>query len=87
MRKDAYMTRATHPVDPQDLRRVGSAIRTFRAAKGWTQQQLADFAGVSLRTITNLEVGARAAHGLTYGAVARALRVDIEDLIGSEDAA
>lgn len=35
-------------------------VRERRAARGWTQQQLADVSGLSLRTIQRVEVQANA---------------------------
>lgn len=35
----------------------GKAVRAFRLEKGYTQQQLADFAGCSLMFVSNLERG------------------------------
>ena len=35
----------------------GKAVRSFRLEKGYTQQQLADFAGCSLMFVSNLERG------------------------------
>lgn len=36
---------------------IGHAIRYLRKKKGWTQQQLADFANTSKSNISNLENG------------------------------
>ena len=35
----------------------GKAVRSYRLEKGYTQQQLADFAGCSLMFVSNLERG------------------------------
>lgn len=51
---------------------LGERIRMRRTAKGWTQEDLADEAGVSTNTIGNLESGKRG-RLLTLPKIARAL--------------
>jgi len=50
----------------QQLRRFGAAIATARAARGWSQAELARRAGLSRRTLVNLESGAP---GVAWGTV------------------
>lgn len=52
-----------------DAHDFGLAVRTFRKTKGYTQQQLADYAGCSLMYISNLERGKETAE------LGKALRV------------
>lgn len=40
-----------------DAADFGCAVRTFRKAKGYTQQQIADLSGCSLMFVSNLERG------------------------------
>lgn len=39
------------------LQTIGGNIRIARKVKGWTQQQLADEAGLRLATISDIETG------------------------------
>ena len=41
----------------EHLLTIGNNIRTARKIKGWTQQQLADEAGLRLATVSDLENG------------------------------
>jgi transcriptional regulator with XRE-family HTH domain len=53
---------------------VGLAVRARRLDLGWTQQQLASAAGVSLATVRNVEAGAQAHYrALTRHGICRAL--------------
>jgi transcriptional regulator with XRE-family HTH domain len=53
---------------------LGLAVRARRLGIGWTQQQLASHAGVSLATIRNIESGAQARYrALTRHGLCRAL--------------
>ncbi|MBB4127180.1 transcriptional regulator with XRE-family HTH domain [Xanthomonas translucens] len=51
----------------------------FRLKRGWSQQQLADVSGISLRTIQRLEAGAKPSLE-TLRSLAAAFEVSIEDL-------
>lgn len=42
---------------PSHLTTIGGNIKTARKIKGWTQQQLADEAGLRLATVSDLESG------------------------------
>ncbi|MEI9850066.1 MAG: helix-turn-helix transcriptional regulator [Sphingomonas sp.] len=58
----------------------GERIRMLREARAWTQEHLAEAAGVSLRTVQRLEAGAGFASE-TALAVAAALDVDVRELL------
>lgn len=57
-------------------------IRNARRAKGWTQKDLAQASGMTLRTIQNYELGARLPKKWdTYLALAQALDINEEVLL------
>ena len=58
-----------------------SPIRVFRQYRGLTQQALADAAGVSKTTICEMETGRKNGSVKTLARIARALDVDIDDLV------
>jgi transcriptional regulator with XRE-family HTH domain len=55
-------------------------LRTLRRRRGWTQQQLAEAAGVAKITVARLEAGAQEARPGTMAQIARALGVRIVDV-------
>lgn len=57
-------------------------VRTLRRKRAWTQEQLAEVAGVSLRTVQRMENGDSISFA-SAKAVANALNVEIEDLLKS----
>lgn len=62
-----------------------SNLYTIRTAKGMTQTKLAELSGINARQIRKIETGEIKTKNITIGtiiALARALGVDIEDLIG-----
>lgn len=59
---------------------LGDRVRNLREARAWTQEHLADAAGVSLRTVQRLEAGQGFASE-TALAVAAALNVDVKELL------
>jgi transcriptional regulator with XRE-family HTH domain len=63
---------------------LGERVRTLREARAWTQEHLADAAGVSLRTVQRLEAGQGFASE-TALAVAAALNVDVRELLDTAD--
>lgn len=65
---------------------LGDRVKALREARAWTQEHLADAAGVSLRTIQRLETGAGFASE-TALAVAAALEVDVRTLLEPGEAA
>jgi transcriptional regulator with XRE-family HTH domain len=61
---------------------LGERITRLRKARGITQVQLADILGVSQQTIQAYEVGRRRIQVSALPAVARALSVMLEELLG-----
>jgi len=57
-----------------------SKLADYRRKKGISQQQLADFSGVSARTIQRIESGKVEAHPATLKMLADALEIDTEEL-------
>jgi transcriptional regulator with XRE-family HTH domain len=61
--------------------RVGRKIRALRRAKGWSQQLLADHAELERAHLSRLEEGRREAGLRVLERIARALDVEVEDLV------
>jgi transcriptional regulator with XRE-family HTH domain len=59
---------------------VGEEVKRLRQAKGWTQEQLAVYAGSSQPTVNLLEAGKRNPSATTLEKLARALEVEVVDL-------
>jgi transcriptional regulator with XRE-family HTH domain len=59
---------------------VGEEVKRLRQAKGWTQEQLAVYAGSSQPTVNLLEAGKRNPSAATLEKLARALKVEVVDL-------
>lgn len=57
-------------------------VREIRKNRGLLQQQLADRAGVSMQTISNLENGRHVPDTSTLLKIAKALGVSLGDLLG-----
>jgi transcriptional regulator with XRE-family HTH domain len=56
----------------------GRRLRTLREARGITRQQLADAAGISLRTLAGAELGESQPFPVVVAALAVALEVEVE---------
>jgi transcriptional regulator with XRE-family HTH domain len=63
------------------LLEVGIRIKTWRLRRRITEQQPAALANISSVALSSLENGRRAGNLLTYMAIARALDVDVGDLV------
>jgi transcriptional regulator with XRE-family HTH domain len=63
------------------LLKIGLRIKTRRLHRRLTQQQLAALANISCVALNSLENGRRAGTMLTFMATARALDVDVGDLV------
>lgn len=59
---------------------IGKNVRTLREARSWTQEQLAEVAGVTARTIQRIESGQVPPSAETLMALASALDVDLDTL-------
>ena len=59
---------------------VGEEVKRLRQAKGWTQEQLAVYAGSSQPTVNLLEAGKRNPSASTLEKLARALEVEVVQL-------
>jgi transcriptional regulator with XRE-family HTH domain len=69
--------------DPESARLAGR-VRLFRGERGWTQAQLARKAGLSAATVSRIERGDERPLGRTATALARALGVEPDRLLGLE---
>jgi transcriptional regulator with XRE-family HTH domain len=65
-----------------DSQSVSARIAALRAARGWTQQRLADLAGYSLSYVKKLESGDRSPTSANVAVLAQALGVDPAALWG-----
>lgn len=65
----------------------GKKIADIRKQKGLTQEELADRSQITVRTIQRMEAGANTPQSFTLKAIAKALEVDYEILIGQEETA
>jgi XRE family aerobic/anaerobic benzoate catabolism transcriptional regulator len=70
-----------------DLRALGDAVRDVRTDRGLTQRELADRSGVSLRFLSDLEAGRGNISIARLLEVARALEVQLVDLVAPLDRA
>ncbi len=61
----------------------GAKIRAFRIQRGWTQEQLAEIAGISLRTVQRAEAANSAAFE-TMKAIAAAFETDFDRMLKQE---
>lgn len=63
------------------LRTVGLRIRLLRVARGLSQEELGETSGVSRVTVGSIERGEHAASVLAYRRLARALEVELSELL------
>ncbi|AIQ61823.1 HTH-type transcriptional regulator SinR [compost metagenome] len=66
-----------------DSRRLGRRIRAFRKLKGYTQQELADRAGISLAVLGAVERGNRRLEDQILDKIAMVLGVGVDELTDS----
>jgi len=62
-------------------KRWGDTLKRRRLERGWTQQALADRAGVARNTIARLETGNRRPSFQMLERLARAFRLSLADLL------
>jgi transcriptional regulator with XRE-family HTH domain len=60
---------------------MGRRIRAFRKLKGYTQQELADLAGISLAVLGAVERGNRRLEDQILDKIANVLEVSTEELV------
>ncbi|HKK30613.1 MAG TPA: helix-turn-helix transcriptional regulator [Alphaproteobacteria bacterium] len=60
--------------------RLGLNIQNLRQSRGWTQEQLADEAGIDRSYISEIELGRSSATAKKLEQIARAFGVDISEL-------
>lgn len=60
---------------------IGAAVTRLREAKGWTQQRLAEEAGLSQPYVANVEAGRYGASLTVAQALAQALGVTVDALL------
>ena len=71
------MPKALHPL----LRGLGARIRQLRENHGWSQEELADRAGIDRSYMSGIERGVRNPTFLRLASIARAVGVAAKDLI------
>ena len=72
-------------VDAADARRLGRRIHEMRARRGWTQDVLADCAGVSKAMISKVERGENNPTLVVAAKIAGALGLTMSQLIGADE--
>jgi transcriptional regulator with XRE-family HTH domain len=70
------------PTTTRDPKQVAATIRRLRGERGWRQRDLAEAAGLSIRTIEALEALGHRARIVTYGRIAQAFDVPLAELLG-----
>jgi transcriptional regulator with XRE-family HTH domain len=66
-------------------RRVGETLKRLREARAFTQEELADRAGLHRVYVTQLEIGVKTNPRLdTLERLAKVLRVTVAELLGEE---
>jgi len=72
-------------VDAADARRLGQRIRELRAGRGWTQDALAERAGVSKAMLSKVERGENNPTLVVAAKFAGALGLTMSQLIGADE--
>lgn len=67
----------------EELKVIGGNIRRLRRGAQWTQQELAERAGLSVDFISGIERGVQSASIPSLARVAAALQVDLSALVAS----
>jgi transcriptional regulator with XRE-family HTH domain len=64
------------------MKTLAKRIKALRRERGWTQQSLADMAGVHVSTVTRLELGTRKGQHIgTVRSLSKALGVTLDFLL------
>ena len=61
----------------------GESLRQLRSERGWSQERLAETAGISLNYVGNLERGEQGPSLNVIVRLARALAIDVPTLLGA----
>ncbi len=61
----------------------GNPVRVWREHRGLTQQQLAEAAGISVPYLSQIESGKRRGSAAVLAAIAKALELLLDDIVGS----
>ncbi len=78
---DAFYRPAVEAIAMQGRHTLGQRIRRLRSAAGLSQDALARAAGIGRVTLVRLEKGEQTPRYKTLAAIARALEVDVPDLL------
>lgn len=65
------------------LKRIGQNLKKLRLKRGWSQQRLADEAGIVRRYLPELESGRKNVSVLTLDKLAGALQVSLKEIVGN----
>ena len=69
----------------KELKKVfGHNIKTLRERRGWSQENLAEKAGVSKNTISDIETGQKFARAKTLVHLAKAFETEVYELLKPE---
>ena len=63
---------------------IGNRIHEARKLKGLTQEELAEFAKVNLRTVQRVENSESTPRGKTLNLICQVLEIDLEELLKDE---
>jgi transcriptional regulator with XRE-family HTH domain len=66
--------------------KVGKRLKELRLQQGWTQQQLAEKASISVAFLSYIEQGRRKGSLQTYADLAKALGMELSELLRSDKA-
>ena len=67
------------------LRALGTRVRQLREGKGWTQEGLADRAGLDRSYLAGIEAGLRNPSIRALGRIAKGLGVSVSDVVTKID--
>ncbi|NIV31087.1 MAG: helix-turn-helix domain-containing protein [Anaerolineae bacterium] len=82
---DAGFSRSEQRKDELSRRALGARLRRLRERAGLTQNELADKAKVGRATISRIENGKMYAHTVTLRRLAKALNINLVELITDSD--
>lgn len=81
LRTEPFAVPPDSPSDERLLRGMGKRMAAYRVAKGWNQTELGKKAGFRQETISRWETGTTQPTVLEAVALARALKVTLDDLV------